>query len=294
MRVIPVRDADHRLARYRETDNLMRSQAISERVPAWDTTKLVPGLSVVVLNLDKPELIVPLMDCLADAATIFAGEGAGFELLIGDTSSTNERVLAKYAAVDDTVKVISGLKFHFSACNNAVVRRHASYDKLLFLNNDVVFESPNQIWEMYRGTIDLGVSVTGLALDYPDSRVQHIGIDVMRDPQHWGLTFHPCAGGKTDHRNGTSWDAMATTGACLMIDAALWQRVGGFDEAYAKECQDVDLCLAAQRLGARLRVMDVGTVIHLENATRPTGEESWEDRRLLMRRWQSFIEARFL
>ena len=175
-----------------------------------------------------------------------------------------------------------------------VVRQHARHDTLLFLNNDVVFDSPSQVWEMYRTTRDLGVGVSGLALDYPDGRVQHIGIDVMRDTWNWGQTFHPAVGTIADHQKGTSWDALATTGACLMIDASLWQRAGGFDESYAKECQDVDLCLAAQRLGARLKVLDLGKVIHLENATRPTGEESWEDRRLLMRRWQSFIEARFL
>jgi hypothetical protein len=32
-------------------------------------------------------------------------------------------------------------------------------------------------------------------------------------------------------------------------------------------------------------------LVHLENATRLTGEENWEDRSLYMRRWSGFVST---
>ena len=74
----------------------------------------------------------------------------------------------------------------------------------------------------------------------------------------------------------------------------LFDQLGGFSESYSAECQDIDLCLRAHRLGYATRVENLGQVVHLENATRPKGEENWSDRRLFMRRWSSYLEAHFL
>ena len=81
------------------------------------------------------------------------------------------------------------------------------------------------------------------------------------------------------------------TGAFLMIDSDLFARVGGFDEEYEAECQDIDLCLRVRRLGVKCRVLDAGRLVHIENATRPKGEENWSDRALFLRRWSSYIET---
>lgn len=76
-----------------------------------------------------------------------------------------------------------------------------------------------------------------------------------------------------------------------MIRSELFSRLGGFDEAYAAECQDVDLCLAASRLGYGVEICNSDRLVHLENATRPRGEENWNDRRLLVRRWSAYLAA---
>ena len=76
-----------------------------------------------------------------------------------------------------------------------------------------------------------------------------------------------------------------------MVRSGLFAQVGGFDEAYQAECQDVDLCLRLKRLGYDIQIGDFGRLVHLENATRPTGEENWEDRSLYMRRWSGFVST---
>jgi GT2 family glycosyltransferase len=57
------------------------------------------------------------------------------------------------------------------------------------------------------------------------------------------------------------------TAACLVTSAALWQRLGGFDEDYFLYWEDVDLSVRAQRLGARLEVVEEAVAVHDEGAT---------------------------
>ena len=105
------------------------------------------------------------------------------------------------------------------------------------------------------------------------------------------MPYHAGAGEPARHAPGTMRATLAVTGAALMMRTDLWHRLGGLDENYAAECQDIDLCLEVRRLGYRVACFDAGPVVHLENATRPRGETYPTDRRLWLRRWQSFLES---
>ena len=79
-----------------------------------------------------------------------------------------------------------------------------------------------------------------------------------------------------------------------MTSFYLFEAVGGMDEAYQAECQDVALCLSLDRIGFYSLIVFTGNVIHIENGTRDKGEECWKDRRRFLRKWGSYIESRFL
>ena len=286
-----------RLAPYSLT-NLERVNAIGQAVPrdrgpADAPADLPHGLSIVILTIDKPELIIPLIHSLMAMAPLFQQAELGFEVLIGDTGSTDPTVLAFYERLPPLVTVVRGLSYHFSRCNNQLFFAHARYDTALFLNNDVIVrDQPDSILRMVQQLErrpELGV--IGLCLFFPDGSVQHAGIDVFRDGPLRGFCFHPHAHTPVPEQMADSWECLAVTGACLMIRADLFRAIGGFDEGYRTECQDVALCLAVQRLGRRAAVLNAGPVLHLENATRPRGSEDWADRQLFMRRWGTFIDA---
>ncbi len=137
------------------------------------------------------------------------------------------------------------------------------------------------------------MGIAGAALTYPDGRVQHVGIDFYDTGPLRGLPFHPHHGGSPAVLDGLTEarDCRAVTGACLAIRSSLFADLGGFDEGYRTECQDVALCLAAWRQGYRCRLVPAGRIDHLENGTRPRGSEDWADRQRLVRRWASFVEA---
>jgi GT2 family glycosyltransferase len=134
--------------------------------------------------------------------------------------------------------------------------------------------------------------IVGTLLRYPDDRIQHEGISFFREGPLRGLCYHPGHRQRLEPpRTGTAVSTPAVTGACMMIKSALFQRLDGFDEEYAEECQDVDLCLAARRLGFSTHLVYPGRVVHLENATRPKDSEEWPDRQRFVRKWGAFVEA---
>lgn len=61
------------------------------------------------------------------------------------------------------------------------------------------------------------------------------------------------------------------SGACLMVSAQLWRRLGGFDEEYFLYWEDVDLSHRAVAAGGRLVVDSVARAVHDEGGTQQPG-----------------------
>lgn len=281
---------DLRLDPYAGTTNLMRSRELDVGSKSPGRTARNRGLSVIVLNLDAPKLLSSVLGGFQDALREFSSRGISVELLVGDTGSTDHTVLQLMHEPPEGVAFVRGLSYHFSSNNNVLVGR-SQHQSLLFLNNDVLInENATALVDAYKLHISTG-DIASVALDFEDARVQHAGVDFLRDERFFGLPFHPGAHEIAAHEVGRSFRSPAVTGAFLIIDADLFIDLGGFDEKYESECQDIDLCLKAHRVGVGCRVLDVGPLVHLENATRPKGEENWSDRRRFIRRWSSYIET---
>jgi len=282
---------DRRLDPYASESNVERAREIVVAEQLGHGRGYSPGLSVVVLNRDAPELLESAITGFVAAKPGFDEMHVGLELIVGDTGSTDPQALRLMAeAADAGVNVISGLEYQFSINNNELFS-HVRHETTLFMNNDVLLaRNPDSLRVAYDAHVRSG-DVVSAALDFEDWRVQHRGVDFLRDEHLWGLSFHPGAGLLAAHSMGEETVWPAVTGAFLMIDSELFDRLGGFDESYAAECQDIDLCLKANRLGVGCRVVDAGPLVHLENATRPKGEENWHDRQRFVRRWSSYIET---
>lgn len=280
---------------YAGTSNFQRAEAIATAAPERPPATR-PGLAVAILTLDRPDLLLPLLDVLAEGPALFAAHEMDFQVLVGDTGSTAPEVLRRYEQADDEpwLHIRTGLTYQFSRCNNQLLAEAGDVDRYLLLNNDVVLPSVEPLLAMAQHfDTHERVGVVGLRLDFPDGTVQHAGIDFFPEGEFAGLPYHPGGGSHSDHRPGKVMDLLATTGAALMTRADLWWLIGGLDEAYEAECQDVDYCLAARRLGATVKVLDAGPVVHLESATRDPGTHHTADRRLLLRRWRSFVAAEY-
>jgi hypothetical protein len=75
------------------------------------------------------------------------------------------------------------------------------------------------------------------------------------------------------------------TGACVLVRAATWHRLGGFDEAYVNGCEDIDLCLRARQAGLVNVVALRSRVLHHVSASPGRKLRDEENTRRLVQRW---------
>ena len=115
-----------------------------------------------------------------------------------------------------------------------------------------------------------GVGVVGAKLLYADGSVQHGGVSVAAGAifaWHTCLGMPPDAPG-LDGELLVPRDCAAVTGACMLVERALFERLDGFDEIFPLDLGDTDLCLRVRAVGRRVVFTPQATVIHHESATR--------------------------
>ena len=82
----------------------------------------------------------------------------------------------------------------------------------------------------------------------------------------------------------------AITGACLMIDKALYDRVGGLSASYVQgDYEDSDLCLRLAEIGRKSWYLPTVALYHLEGQSYPSSEReliSEFNKWLHTQRWQ--------
>jgi GT2 family glycosyltransferase len=275
---------------YDDESNIIRVRGLDASTQLIALRNNPVGLSVIVLNKDKPSLLSQIQRGFRIAA---AQSSVPMELLIGDTGSQNPETLDLYEASELDENIVYLENYHFSK-NNNYLAGISKYSTLLFLNNDVLIEHlPEVLYSAWliHSKLDIN-SIVSAKLVYPDLRLQHNGVDFFREGPFKNLPFH------TDHGLPNSAYAerarlkkvTAVTGAFLTISVQTFARAGGFDETYFSECQDIALCLEVNKLGGKCHVFDPGNLVHLENATRPKGEENWNDRARFLRKYSRYVE----
>ncbi|MGH2810779.1 MAG: glycosyltransferase family 2 protein, partial [Actinomycetota bacterium] len=169
----------------------------------------------------------------------------------------------------------------FSAANNLGASA-ASGRKLLFMNSDVLPERPGWLAEMssfYDSTDCIGA--LGPKLVYEDATLQHAGLEFRwSDENRCWLNVHCYQGLHRDFPPAqVPREVPGVTGACLMIDAALYRRVGGMRGMYMQgDFEDSDLCLRLRGMGLANWYLPAVSLFHLEGQSYPS-----EMRRLAFR-----------
>jgi GT2 family glycosyltransferase len=160
----------------------------------------------------------------------------------------------------------------FPAANNEAVKMGAA-PLVLFLNDDCIL-TENAIEKMLGTMRDESVGVCGAKLLFPTTstnpnrpagKVQHIGMALNIR----GDTTHPLVGWNASHpKCCISRDVFSVTGACLMTRRALFNQIGGFDNAYGVGTfEDVQYCLQIKSLGKRVFVNCDALGYHYAGAT---------------------------
>ena len=141
------------------------------------------------------------------------------------------------------------------------------------------------------------VGACGIKLLYPDDTVQHGGIAMGV----CGCAANLCPLYPRDHEGYMSRLAVASnmsacTAACLMVTAADFDEVGGFDEELAVSFNDVDLCLKLRELGRLIVFNPVAEAYHFESRSRGYDKKGEKKKRMdkekdiLFHKWPAYYE----
>ncbi len=215
-------------------------------------------------------------------------QGVPHETIVVDNASSDETPLA--------MPQLQGIRYHRNetnlgfakACNQGAQLARGQY--LLFLNNDTE-PQPGWLPPMVRCLdTDPAVQIVGSKLLFPDGFLQHAGVAVSYaapfpiSPFHIQYR-HPA------HESTRVLELNVVTGACLLIRAETFRKLGGFHEGYVNGYEDVDLCLQVREAGGLVVYTPESVLIHHESISEGRFAHTSQNLVLLHRRWLGRFKA---
>ena len=175
-------------------------------------------------------------------------------------------------------------KFNLATKMNLGVA-HAKGEHVVLLNDDIEVISPDWLESMLEYSQQRDIGAVGVKLLFPNDRIQHVGVCLFDgSPGHY-YYGHPGEDIGYFGVNALAHNCGAVTGACVMTKRALYEAVGGFDEAFHLNYNDVDFCLKLRRnLGKRIVYTPHAMLYHYESVSKEGVH--LDELRLFQQRWQ--------
>ncbi|UAK24996.1 rhamnan synthesis F family protein [Sphingomonas nostoxanthinifaciens] len=179
--------------------------------------------------------------------------------------------------------------FNYAAKMNALTA-FADTEQLVFLNDDVRPIHDGWLKALQDFAVDPDVGGVGARLLFPDGSLQHAGIIPHRSSTaHAWIRRRRALGTYQDwacvHRQ---WSMV--TGAVFATRRSIMDQVGGFDETFALEFNDTDLCLRLRAHGYRIVYTPYSEFEHSEKASRGEMPPLGSDRARFRNRWRDWLE----
>jgi GT2 family glycosyltransferase/SAM-dependent methyltransferase len=229
-------------------EDTTRAASLISLPPSGET----PDVSVIVPVFNE---LTTTIECLRSLCAS-TGE-VTFEVIVANDASTDatQEVLSGVANLR-LVNQTENLGF-LRNCNSAA--QHARGRWLVLLNNDTQV-TPGWLTGLIEALNGPNVGAVGPRIVYPNGALQEAGVRILREGRVEML-------GLNDEPESPRWsyerDVDYVSGACLMLDTALFREFGGFDEDLAPAyCEDLDLCLRIRQRGLRIVYTPSAEIIH--------------------------------
>ncbi|MBI5820923.1 MAG: glycosyltransferase [Verrucomicrobia bacterium] len=233
-----------------------------------------PDFSIIIPTLNNLALTKQCLQAIRETAA-----PCQYEIIVVDNGSTDGSAafFAEGEKLGRLRVVTNKPGRNYSASNNqGAALARGKY--LVFLNNDT---KPLTGWlQALRETFeaDPAVGVQGGKLLYPNGTIQHAGIVYGQIHPQVRQHYHIYLCRKADDPCvNRAREFQMVTGAMLAMRRELFERVGGFDNAYEFGHEDLDLCLAARAAGSKVWFNPKSVAYHFESMTKKqVGLEKFE------------------
>jgi O-antigen biosynthesis protein len=236
-----------------------------------------PRVSIVIPVHGKLEYT---WTCLASLARW--PQRTPFETVVVDDCSPDEtqQVLAAVRGLE-VVRTPRNLGF-IGACNAGAAAARGEY--LCFLNNDTRVRPGwlDELTATFEREPDAGL--VGARLLFRDGTLQEAGGLIWRDGTgaNYGYGEDP---GRPEYSYLREVDYCS--GACIVVPAALFRALGGFDPCYAPAYyEDTDLAFRLRAQGSKCYLQPLAEVVHFEGATNGTDLAAGIKQHQLTNRWR--------
>ncbi len=226
-----------------------------------------PLASIIIPTRDGVALLDTCVTTLLEKT-----DYANYEIIVVDNGSSEQATHDWFskATRNSRIKVLpADVPFNWSALNN-LAAREARGEVLVFLNNDTEIIEGDWLQRLAENALRPDIGVCGPLLLYGDRTIQHAGVVVgmggWADHVFKGLNPVHCQNlfvSPVMRRN-----VLAVTGACMVIAADKFHRLGGFDETFIVCGSDVELCLRAHESGLLNLYVAESRMVHHESKTR--------------------------
>ena len=233
----------------------------------------VPLVSIIIPSKDNVEYLTRCITSIKEHT-----DYPRYEIILVDNGSSeeNQKKIQVLTKCHDVRYFYEKMEFNFSRMCN-IGADHAEGDYLLFLNDDIEIIQDDWLARMTGQAMQDHIGAVGAKLLYPDSTlIQHDGVINRRNgPTHIlqrlddrNIFYYG--------RNRLEYDCIAVTGACLMVSAENYRKVGRMDEELHVTYNDVDLCLNLFAQGLYNVVRNDVVLWHHESVSRGLDTMSYE------------------
>ncbi|MBP7513387.1 MAG: glycosyltransferase [Flavobacteriales bacterium] len=261
------------------------------------TAPLKGKVSVIIPTKDKADI---LATCLR---SLFAlTDHPDFEVIVVSNNSTERSLFDLMKEMErahgDRFRWFEhNAPFNFSGLMNEGTRRTKG-EHILFLNNDTEIIHADWIRAMHAWSQRGSIGAVGAKLLYHNDTIQHGGVVIGLG----GVAGHVFTG---THKDGPGYfnyvntinNYSAVTAACMMVERTKLEAIGGWEELFTVEYNDVDLCLRLREKGWNNVYLPHVSLYHYESLTRGhphMTKESYErhlrEVGLFKERWKKYID----
>ena len=272
------------------TDTSLQLHRIFTSFP--DVTLVIPTQQSRQLQVNDASFGKPLIINMLDSLALTDWPMERIKVLIGD-DNPDQSIYADCRYPFDLRRIDTqrapDAPFNYAAKMNTLWRQ-ADSEYLVLINDDVVVRKSGWLRALMTFAMNEDVAGVGARLLYGNGDLQHAGIP--------GGLFGACAHAwilqpaldetyddwALVHRE---WSMV--TGAVFATRRTVLELVGGFDEQFSLEFNDVDLCLRMKLLGYKIVYTPFAELVHFEKASRKDALPRGDQVALFLKRWGELL-----